>query len=352
MSRPDVIFVPGMMGDDGLVLPAGHGETNMSFQSAPETLIQRHHAATSPGADTSDEAAQLSPQPTSDRSCSVTDQETQQYSDAEYSHAPFPLLMDEPAAQDEVMTDADPDLGGPEDAVCIAGDADVPESVEVASGAESVAVEDAPRSVDLISEDADSDKQQTSSTRHTLELLYQTNALPPAELAHACAFFCTARSDIDAEFTIPGTAESLSLPQLAFIYQFIKKSLVGDAPPQGQLLADVTGMGETHCAMGLIAVVRLLMLSEKHVAEHPQLHNGYSSGALTCPARDPYGIQCVCVPGILGRRYADRLAGGPQFIIPPSHLVGQWIVRSAAYFLPRIAAKGSQTTEPFVELLS
>ncbi|KAL7916961.1 hypothetical protein ACQKWADRAFT_120548 [Trichoderma austrokoningii] len=184
-----------------------------------------------------------------------------------------------------------------------------------------------------------------------LQLLYRVNTLPLRDLESVCSFFCASREEVLDSLTIPGTAEALNAAQTAFVFQVISRSLGAAMDLDGQILADGTGMGKSHCAMGLVAVLRLLMLTEAHVEAYPDRHNpqGVSS---PCPAGNLYGVQCVCVDGSLGSRYVRRLTKGPVLVLSPSHIAEQWVARAADYFLPRITAKGASDPQDFVQLLS
>lgn len=203
--------------------------------------------------------------------------------------------------------------------------------------------------IDLTAE-GDAPRHGTGSSR-ALQLLYRVNTLPLRDLDSACSFFCASREDIHEGLAVPGTAEALNTAQLAFIFQVISRSLDAEADLDGQILADDTGMGKSHCAMGLVAVMRLLVLTEAHVKKYPDQHNARGVDS-PCPAENPYGIQCVCVAGSLGSRYVHRLTKGPALVLSPSHIVEQWVARAADYFLPRITAKGSNSPQEFVQLLS
>ncbi|KAK4060177.1 uncharacterized protein Triagg1_10875 [Trichoderma aggressivum f. europaeum] len=397
LRRPDVLFVPGMLGPDGLVQPFNLSQNNLSPQPNPQFLVPGNLNPMVADTDADDSATQLSPLPSSRRSLSAAPQE----SDVEYSHAASPLPFGSLGGEDEAMTDAGLSVGSAESDLCDGADAESPEDANhmdvqytVAEGAdadgehahtEDVAAEsngslderddaepigpehpahdggtDAsePRPCEVIDlttddgqSDGDSNGQESSGTVATLELLYQTNTLPPDELDGICAFFCATPTEIESGFVVPGTGQSLALPQLAFVFQFIKKSLGSRIQPQGQILADATGMGKTHCNMALIAVMRLLLLSEAHVHRHPDIHNRGNTTS-PCPAGDPYGIQCVCVAGSLSSRYVSRLTGGPSLVVCPAHLVEQWVARAADFYLPEVKAKGSRVPDRFVELLS
>ncbi|KAL6900412.1 hypothetical protein GGI43DRAFT_405359 [Trichoderma evansii] len=54
--------------------------------------------------------------------------------------------------------------------------------------------------------------------------------------------------------------------------------------PQGQILADETGMGKTYCAMGVIEMARLLTLRQAYGDSNSKLHNGRGASS-PCPSR-------------------------------------------------------------------
>lgn len=386
-----------MLGPDGEVQPLNLSQINVSPQPNPQFLVPGNLNPMVADTDADDSATQLSPLPSSRRSLSAAPQ----YSDVDYSHAASPLPFGSLGGEDEAMTDAGLSVGSAESDLCDGADAQGPEDANhmdvqytVAEDAdaddEHAQTEDAAAEsngslderdiagttgseypaqdsgtdaserrpcevIDLTTDDGqsndDSNEQESSGTVATLELLYQINTLPPDDLDGICAFFCATPTEIKSGFVVPGTGQSLALPQLAFVFQFIKKSLRSGVQPQGQILADATGMGKTHCNMALIAVIRLLLLSEAHVHKHPDIHN-HGTTTSPCPAGDPYGIQCVCVAGSLSSRYVSRLTGGPSLVVCPAHLVEQWVARAADFYLPEVKAKGSQVPDRFVELLS
>ncbi|RFU77542.1 hypothetical protein TARUN_4692 [Trichoderma arundinaceum] len=389
MRRPDVVFMPEMMGPDGMVQHIAHSRVEMPLQLRPETPMQAYHEPTSPSAYPSNESAGPSPRPYSCQSSSITDGETQHHSDAEQSDAASLLLSTEFAIPDETMIDCDAtslslegmdgNIRSDDDTEIVSGTQNADDMNLQAENAEDFDAENAkdvhdrdPTAqmqdnlasdgtpcdvIDLTASDdyhicsESSPQQQNSGASPALQLLYKVNALKPDELDDMCDFFLATPDDIQSGLVIPGTGQKLTLPQLAFIFQTLNKSINRDEQPQGQLLADITGMGKTHCAMGLAAVARLLMLSRAHILNYPELHSGKNSSP-SCPAGDPYGIQCMCVAGSLSSKYVARLVGGPLLILSPGHLVEQWVVRAADYFLPKVTPHGSQEAETFVELLS
>lgn len=207
--------------------------------------------------------------------------------------------------------------------------------------------------VDVIDLTAEADEpQEAASLRPALQALYRIDTLPPRELPMLCLFFAASSAEIEnGLFTIPGTIQPLTAGQLAFIYQFIKRSVGINSKINGQILADATGLGKSHCIMGLIAIIRLLVLTVAHVEEHPDQHNGLGSSS-SCPSGDPYGVQCVCVSGSPSSEYARRLTKGPMLVLTPPHIVEQWVAKAADYYLPTVTAKGSDRAKAFVDLLS
>ncbi|KAL6788943.1 hypothetical protein GGI42DRAFT_367540 [Trichoderma sp. SZMC 28013] len=357
--------------------PDGQIEAVMETQ-----VYETAHDATNPCIDLTDNSIHSSPRPPSSRSYSMTDREILQNSDIGQCDAPSPHHFAEPAIPNETVANSDPSsfsLGSATgDSGGLNNDEDKVENVdevndeiveitstkiyhdphsseksqhEIVSNSWPSNVTDltGPESHDAGNET--SVQQQKAAASPALQLLYDVNTLMPAELDDLCVFFLICQGGLQSGHAIPGTNQRLSLAQLAFILQTMKKSMDNDDQPQGQLLADVTGLGKTHCAMGLLAVARLLLLSQQHFLEHPELHND-SSSTEPCPASDPYGIQCVCVAGSLGSRYVRRLIGGPLLILSPGHLVEQWIAKAADYFQPEITLRGSQITQAFVELVS
>ncbi|RFU77541.1 hypothetical protein TARUN_4691 [Trichoderma arundinaceum] len=331
MHRPDVIHAPAP-----LQQRLGTSRRAESMRGGRE--VRRRLMA--PDANVEIGAAHSSPQPFSSQSSAVRHQATLPRFDAEPGngiHAPHSTM---PATPDETISDIDGpalELECPDTNLCLAdltpADGEHCDTGDAAS-------------------DNHSDQIWNNGTNRTLQQLYNINSLQTAELDEACIFFCTTPTAIEKGVVLPGTSQSLSLPQLAFIFRFIKKSLDSPCQPQGQLLGDTAGMGKTHSTMGLIAVVRALMLSRSHVLKHRDLHNRSGRANPSCPAGNPYGIQCVCVDQSLGSRYVHRLLGGPIIILSPSHLVEQWVARAADYFLHEILPRGSQQTEVFVEVTS
>ncbi|KAL7904544.1 hypothetical protein GGI35DRAFT_199345 [Trichoderma velutinum] len=360
-----------MMGPDGQIQDIVEAQVN-----------ETSDAIVSPCIDLTANSSHSSPRPSSSWSYSVTDREILHNADIEQYDAPSPLHSAELAVPHETVarSDSDPlclsvsinDVEGPdngdddmenafgvEDDIVVttnAANRNDPRGTEKDQGGD--ASNNCPSNViDLtIAKDYDegnqtSIHQQKAASSPALQLLYDVNTLAPDELEAFCEFFLVCPDGLQNGLAIPGTSQRLSLAQLAFIFQTMKKSMASDDQPQGQLLADVTGLGKTHCAMGLLAVARLLLLSQAHLFEHPELHNEGNSTE-PCPAGDPYGIQCVCVAGSLGSRYVRRLVGGPLLILSPGHLVEQWVAKAANYFQPEITPRGSQVAHPFVELLS
>ncbi|KAL7940329.1 hypothetical protein V8C42DRAFT_244053 [Trichoderma barbatum] len=324
-----------MMGPDGLVQRVTRNQIDMPPRSRPEMQLPDHLGRTDAGSDAYDSTTHLSPQPSGRRSSSVAPHDSDvEYSHAPSPLMSFsaPGGGDETmtdagpdsdssdsdlddandagnlgAAKDmevEYASTEDADVDDDDDAedMDVAEDADADDtdgaermddaevnssthekSVAGTTGAESPTHDRTAATserqpcdvVDLTTDDGHSDddanQQQGGGTGATLQMLYQINALPPDELDGICAFFRTTPAEIESGFVIPGTIQALTTPQLAFVFQFVKKSLGSGIQPQGQILADATGMGKTHCGMALIAVIRLLLLSEKHVTDHPSL---------------------------------------------------------------------------------
>lgn len=393
LRRPDVVFMPGMVGPDGAIQPIDHlileppwrrPKTPFHSESAYEdseayfpstdtdTGADEDDANTGGdggargetnavgGADPGDPAghSSLDPGPGPNLpGTGIAPSIFQQLRAQPYARAEalrrlrIDFCNDTPAAfitPNETLTDTDERSSRPGDPGIAARDG----TTGVAFNLADLTPQD---SEHCDAADAGSHKHlggpQDHGLNSTIQLLYQANSLKVAELDAASAFFCAPAQMIRKGLILSGTCQSLALPQLAFIFQFLNKGLHGRCQPQGQLLGDVTG--KTYATMGLIAVIRLLVLSQSHVLKWPEQHNapGCANNA-PCPAGNPFGIQCVCVSGSLGNRYLPRVLGGPFMILCPPSSVDLWVAASAGYFLPEVAPRGSQQKEAFAELVS
>ena len=83
---------------------------------------------------------------------------------------------------------------------------------------------------------------QGDAAGDAMRFIYQVKAVLQAQLDALCSFFRTDPASVRSMdgFLIRGTTQTLTLPQLAFVFQCIQKSLTVHTQPQDQVFPDAT----------------------------------------------------------------------------------------------------------------
>ncbi|KAI9897982.1 hypothetical protein N3K66_006342 [Trichothecium roseum] len=197
----------------------------------------------------------------------------------------------------------------------------------------------------ILARELPDDQPLTGCIAPTQQILYHQKFLTEAQWAEVCVVLDHPRSQRSGGKILAGTRQGLLVHQMAFIVRAMKSQL-SEPELDGLLVADNVGLGKSICALGLFAVSSLVMHNARHVKRHPEMHLDRRAAAekrpgLVCPAGNPYGIQCVCVPDGISRDYLRKLVGGPSVIAVPASNLDAWAARIRAYFRRRIHVRDS-----------
>ena len=196
----------------------------------------------------------------------------------------------------------------------------------------------------ILARELPDDQPLTGCIAPTQQILYHQKFLTEAQWAEVCVVLDHPREQRSGGKILLGTRQGLLVHQMAFIVRAMKSQL-SEPELDGLLVADNVGLGKSICALGLFAVSSLVMHNARHIKRHPEMHLGRRAAekgpGLVCPAGNPYGIQCVCVPDGISRDYLRKLVGGPSVIAVPASNLDAWAARIRAYFRPRIHVRDS-----------
>jgi hypothetical protein len=201
-----------------------------------------------------------------------------------------------------------------------------------------------------ISSDVEVADLENTAIAPTQQLLFNESFLNERQWAEICTVLDHPLQARQGGKLLPGTRQPLLIHQMVFIVRSMKAH---QSPLElsGLLCADNVGLGKSICALGLFAVNSLVLLNQRHYERHPDLHlnEKETDRNMRCPSNNPYGIQCVCVPGALAKDYARRLVGGPSVLAVPASNLDAWAQRISGYFHRFVMAKGSSEKEVFIE---
>jgi hypothetical protein len=188
---------------------------------------------------------------------------------------------------------------------------------------------------DFLPDNNDNDDEETSVEPNTAVMSW-LRSHEHTEVGHRRAmakFFATTEDAIQSGVRLPGTSVTLRPHQLSFVFHYVTDS-VAKGRGEGKILADSTGLGKTYCCLGLYAVIRLILLSARHEASHPERHRapGTSDDDRPCLLGNAFGIQCACEPRSLSRRFKRCLTGGPGVITTLASNAERWAQEAAAFF--------------------
>ncbi|KAJ3553011.1 hypothetical protein NPX13_g10981 [Xylaria arbuscula] len=91
----------------------------------------------------------------------------------------------------------------------------------------------------------------------------------------------------------------------------------------GAFLADDLGLGKSYIVFGVMATRSALLMNSSHVHDHPASH---CMPGRECPRPYACGIHCSCEGGV-SRSLLRVVLEGPQVIICPPSILGEWITK-------------------------
>lgn len=136
-----------------------------------------------------------------------------------------------------------------------------------------------------------------------------------------------------------GSRRRLSPEHMMLIYRVVEG--IATRSQHGMLIANEQKMGGYLVNLGVALYHRLSFLNVRHFDQHPELHAQPDKEPHSeCRAGHPFGIECVCIPNSLTKKFIDNVTEGPILLVVPPAMMSLWEVELQSYIVPSITLGG------------